>query len=107
MYYLSEKTNLKEMDEAILCHSDKNCIFANKILTPKEVYISKKAASRFRNSETKEKIKREIWKNFTVPIKHFLNERSTQSSTPADSKRRTERKFLAEAFHRRQDLDRN
>lgn len=102
MYYLSEKNNLKQMDEALARRGKRNSVFENTILTSNQIYNSAGVASRLNRSE---KPKSEFWKNFTVPIHDKIQERSTQSSTPASYRRESERKSFVEAFHKKQDIE--
>ena len=92
MYYLSEANNLEVMDKALIRRGGKRSVFANKILSTKEINVSNKASTHFRSTQTKEQIKAEIWKNFTVPVHNKKVARSAQVSTPASERQEAERR---------------
>ena len=91
MYYLSESTNLRKMDKALVRRVEKTGIFDHRILSRQEVSLTNKAANQFRDDRSKEMTKSEIWKNFTVPIQNKIKERSTQVSTQASERREKEK----------------
>ena len=106
MYYISEENNLRKMDQALIRRVDKTGMFNHRILSRQEVSETNKAANQFRANKSKESVKSEIWKNFTVPIQNKIKERSTQVSTEASERRekeREQRSNLIHGFYKKQD----
>ena len=68
MYYLSESTNLNRFDKVLNAHTSKFGKFEHRMLTAGEIKIGTKR--RFDKKRDKQDTLDEIWRSFTVPIKH-------------------------------------